>query len=358
MKAVVYYGPGKLSLEDRPKPAARSNNLIVEVACCAICGTDVKLGTIGHHRCHPPRIIGHEMAGKIVHVGKNVSNFAVGQRITLATTVACGTCFYCKIGKGNICPNSEPISFDVDGAFAEYVEIPPKAISGGNVVKVPPVVSNEAAALSEPLSCVVNAQDLAGVQEGDTVCIIGGGPLGALHAEAAKAVGAKRVMIVGNSEPRLSFLRRLENVEVIDGSTTDVPACILERTEGIGVDVVIVSAPVKERHELAFHLVRKGGTISFFASLPKDSSEIALDSRALHYGELKLVGASDSRPEHVQRAVQYLQKKMIDTETIVTHAMPIEDIFEGLELMIHRQCLKVLIYPKNCPDGSPKTVSP
>ena len=343
MKAAVYYGPGEVRVEDRPEPRPQRDNLVLAVRCCAICGTDLKLATIGNPRCIPPRIIGHEMVGRIVHVGSDVSGFAEGERVTLATTVACGACPYCDLGLGNMCPNAKPISYVFDGAFAERLAVPPEALRGGNVVKVPDSVPDEAAALSEPASCAINAQELAGVKEGDCVLVIGGGPMGALHAELAKALGAKIVMIVQRSEPRLSLLRKLKGLAVIDGAHEDVLSAVRERTDGLGADVVILCAPSREAHEATVQYVRKGGTISLFASLPKEASEITLDSRALHYGELRVVGSSDSRPEHVVKAVRMMAQGRIDTQALITHRVGLEKILDGIELMKNKQCLKVLV---------------
>lgn len=345
MKAAVYYAPGDIRVEERLEPVPAPENLIVQVHCCAICGTDVKLATIGNPRCHPPRIIGHEMAGHIVHAGSKVEGFHTGERITLATTVACGRCPYCALGLGNVCPDSKPISYDFDGAFAWYLAVPPQALAGGNVIKVPDSVSDEAAALSEPLSCAINAQELAGVKAGDKVLIIGGGPLGALHAELAKALGAVEVMIVQRSEPRLSMLRKFSNILVIDGSHENVSSIVKERTMGLGADRVIVCAPSREAQQEAIFYARKGGTVSLFASLPKDAADITLNSRVIHYGELRLVGASDSRPEHVARAVQFMAEDRIDTGPVITHRVNLENIHKGLELMKNKLSLKVLVYP-------------
>lgn len=346
MKAVMYYGPGDIRLEDRAKPQPRRDNLIVEVKCCAVCGTDLKLATIGNPRCHPPRIIGHEMVGNIIHVGVNVDGYSTAERITLATTVSCGNCPYCRLGRGNLCSQAMPISYDYDGAFAEYIEVPHQAIAGGNVIKIPVSVSDEAAALSEPLSCAVNAQELVEVSSSNSALIIGGGPLGAIHAALCRARGVRTVIVVGNSEPRLTLLKRLKDVKVIDGRTIDVKAYVLECTNGMGADVALVCAPLRGRHEEVLQYVRKGGAVSFFASLPKGSSDICLDSRLIHYGELRIVGSSDSRPEHVIEAVRLMETGEIDTEAIITHRLPIENIHEGLELMKNRLCLKVLIYPQ------------
>ena len=345
MKAAVYYGPGDIRVEDRPEPAALADNLIVEVIFCAICGTDLKLATVGNPRCHPPRVIGHEMVGRIAHVGSDVQGFAPGERVTLATTIACGNCPICGLGLGNLCPNSKPISYDFDGAFAQRLAIPRQALRGGNVIIVPESVPDEAAALSEPLSCAINAQELAGVKGGDTVLIVGGGPLGAIHAELAKALGAGQVMISELCEGRLSLLGELKDILLINAAQQDVGAVVQERTKGLGADVVIVCAPGRGPHEQSIQFVRKGGAVSFFASLPKGDSEIVFDSRAIHYGELRVVGASDSRAEHVARGVQMMAEGKIDLGSLVTHRVSLEKIHDGLELMKNRQCLKVLVSP-------------
>ena len=345
MQAAVYYGPGDIRVEDRPAPKATSANVIVQVHCCAICGTDVKLSTIGHQRCTPPRIIGHEMVGHIVHIGEDVAGWAEGERVTLATTVACGDCSYCRLGLGNMCPNSLPIGLQADGAFAELLAVPPAAIAGGNLIKVPDNVPDEAAALSEPLSCVINAQQIAGVKAGDSVLVIGGGPLGALHAETAKARGATNVMIVQRSEPRLSLLRTLQEVLVIDGAHQDVGDVVNENTDGLGAAVVIVAAPSREAQEQSIYYARKGGAISLFASLPNGDADITYDSRIIHYRELRLAGASDSRPDHVALAVQLMAEGKIAADAIVTHKVPLDNLHEGLRLMEKKQSLKVLVYP-------------
>jgi len=346
VKAAVYYNPGDIRVEECTEPEPTQENLIVETHLCAICGTDVKLATVGNPRCIPPRIIGHELVARIVHAGASVSGFAPGDRITLATTIACGACAYCKRGLGNICPHARPISYNIDGAFAERMAVPQEALALGNVIKVPESVADEQAALSEPLSCAINAQELAGVRQDDTVLIIGGGPLGALHAVLARANGAKNVAIVQRSEPRLSLLRRIAGIVVIDGKRDDPLAIVGELTGGIGADVVIVCAPTRPAHEESLKYVRKGGTVSLFASLAKGASDMTIDSRVVHYGEIRIVGSSDSRPEHVAKAVRLMAEKRIDLEAIVTHRVTLDRILDGIELMKGKQSLKVLVDPR------------
>ena len=345
MKAAVYYAPGDIRVENRPEPAAKDDNLIVKVKCCSICGTDIKIATIGNPRCHPPRIIGHEMVGQIIHAGSGTKGFAAGERVTLATTVSCGKCRYCTRGLGNICPDAKPVSYDFDGAFAQRMEIPSMALTGGNVIKVPESVTDEAAALSEPLSCALNAQEIAGVKEGGRVLIVGDGPLGVLHAELLKASGVKDIAILARNVKRVELLRKIKNIYLIDTNAVDTGTAINEWTEGLGADVVIVCAPTRDAHEKSLNYVRKGGTVSFFASLPKEAPEITINSRTVHYGELRITGASDSRPEHVEKVVRLLAQGKIATDSIITHKIPLENIHTGFELMKNRDSLKVMVYP-------------
>ena len=345
MQAAVYLAPGKVEILDRPEPAPEPDNLIIAVACCAICGTDLKLATSGHPRWKPGVVIGHEIAGRVVHVGRQVKGFAAGERVTLATTLSCGCCPFCARGLGNLCPNCRPISIDYDGGFAPLLAVPSLALAGGNVIKAPSGVPDAAAALAEPMSCAINAQELVGLKKGDRVAIIGGGPMGAIHAELAKAAGAAAVMVAQRSEPRLSLLRKLRGVIVIDGAHEDVRARVLAETEQLGADVVIVCAPDRAVFEQSLGLARKGGAISLFASLPKGASDITLDSCAIHYNELRVVGCSDSRPEHVHKAINLLAEGKIDAAALVTHNLPLSRFHEGIELMKRKKSLKVLIWP-------------
>ena len=146
------------------------------------------------------------------------------------------------------------------------------------------------------------------------------------------------------------MLRKLRGVRVIDSSRQDVGDVVRERTGGLGADVVIVCAPSREAQEQSIGYARKGGAVSLFASLPKDAAEITLDSRAIHYGELRICGASDSRPEHVSEALRLMSEGLIDAGAVITHRVPLSAIHEGLALMKAKQSLKVLVYPGEEPD--------
>lgn len=343
MRAVVYHGQSDIRIESVQTPTPNPSNIIVEVSCCLICGTDLKIWRLGNPKVIPPRILGHELVGKIVHIGSGDTSLRVGDRVTVATTIPCGECALCRRGLGNMCEHTLCVGTTFDGAFADYIEIPMRAAH--HLVPVPDWISDEAAAICEPLSCAINAHEIIRVQPGDSVAIIGGGPLGAIHAELAKAEGAKQVFLVGSTRERLKLLQGLKDIVLIDNSTGGAEEKIKAQTQGLGADKVVVSAPVESAFQLAFRLVRKGGAISHFASLPRGESELRIDTRTIHYNELIVAGVSDSRPEHVQKAVHYLAEGKIDTNSIITDRLVMDDIVRGLELMRDRKCLKVAVYP-------------
>ena len=345
MKAAVYGGPGELAIQEVPEPQAKKDSLVLRIRACTICGTDLKLYTVGNPRCTPPRIIGHELVGEVIEVGPEVRGFSTGDRVTLATSIACNRCDFCSRGLENLCPNMKCISMDFDGAFAERMEVPAESIRGGNAVLVPPEVEDRAAALSEPLSCVINAQKIAGVKPGDTVVVIGAGPLGCLSAEVAKAFGALRVIITQRSPERLALAQRLKGVEAVDVLAGDAVGIVRSLTNGEGADVVLATAPSGPSQAEAMQMVRKGGSVNLFASLPRGESTIEIDTRLIHYGQVTVSGASDSRPCDVRDALKLLEAGKIDVGTIVTHTLPLERLMDGIELMRKRSGLKIAIVP-------------
>ena len=344
MKAIRFYDKGDIRLEEVAIPQVEAGGLLVKVQACAICGTDLKMYLAGNPRVKPPQTIGHEFVGEIVELGEGTQDFSVGQRVTMATSISCGHCGFCRAGYTNRCEDLKPVSYDYPGAFAEYLAIPPAGVRGGNTVKVPDNVG-DLAALAEPISCAINAQVLAGVKMGDTVVVVGCGPLGAIHTQVAKANGAVKTIVTEPSADRLRFAEQLNADEIIDVSRNDAVEQVMKLTDGLGADVVIVTAPVAAAQEQALSMARKGGMINLFASLPKGGSELTIDSRLIHYRELFVSGASDSSPYHVELAVKLLAKGLI-SDKVITHSLPIDKFIDGLMLMKEGKSLKVLIKPE------------
>jgi L-iditol 2-dehydrogenase len=345
MKALQYLAPGDLRLVDISRPECQADTMILKILSCAICGTDLKTWKIGNPRISPPNVIGHELVGEIIEMGETVRNFNVGQRITLATTIACGKCYLCRDGRMNICQNAKPIGFNYPGGFAEYLEVPALAIKNGNAVKVPANVDEDAAALCEPLSCAIHAQKICGVGPGQSVLVVAAGPLGCLHIECAKAFGAATVVVSEPSQNRRGYAEKLGVDANIDCTRPSYEKELIDVTGGVGYDVVIIAAPVATAQEEYLQFAKKGGTVNLFASLPEGHSMISIDSRVIHYNELRLTGSSDSSPADVRMAMELISAGKINTDVIITHRLPLEQVFEGLKLMEKREGLKIIIKP-------------
>jgi len=343
MRAVVYHGPMDVKVESVAVPACGDGELLVKVDACAVCGSDMKAYTSGNPRMAPPIVMGHEFAGVIVE--SRAAGFVAGERVVMATSVSCGTCAYCARGWRNLCANVRPMGFGYNGGMAEYVAIPALALAGGHVVKVPAAVDPLFACLAEPVSCAVNSCENSQVKGGDTVLVMGAGPMGILNALVARQYGAKQVILSEINPERLAQGAAFGFDRLVNPATEDLGEVVRSMTDGYGADVVIVAAPAAAPQEQALALVRKRGTVCLFASLPHDRRMITVDSRLLHYGELRVVGTSDSTPEHVARAVEILGQASFPAGRIVTHVLGLDGFAEAVELMKAGVALRVVLKP-------------
>ncbi|MDR2346999.1 MAG: alcohol dehydrogenase catalytic domain-containing protein [Planctomycetaceae bacterium] len=349
MQAIVYHAPGDIRVEELSKPELKEGELLVHVDSCAVCGTDLKSKHHGNPRIKAPLVMGHEFTGLIESVSPSaVGDWQVGDRVVMATSISCGTCFYCNAGYRNLCMQLAPMGFSYPGGMAEYVTIPALALQGGHVVKVPPSVEPPFAALAEPTSCAVNSVSQCHIKQGESVLIMGAGPMGLLNAVVARAYGAGKLLMSELNELRRNQGKQFGIDVLIDPANENLTEIVKRETNGIGVDVVIVAAPAAKPQEDALSLVRKQGTVVLFASLPVGKSNLTIDSRLLHYGEIHLIGSSDSTPEHVKKAVEFISDKKIPVEKIASHLLPLDQIEKAFELMQSGEALRVvLIPPKN-----------
>jgi L-iditol 2-dehydrogenase len=302
MRVVRYYAPRDVRVEDAPEPAAGPGELVIRVRNCSLCGTDAKIWRSGHPDLDPPRVLGHEVAGEVVEVGRGVGGWSLGDRVQVIAAIPDGTCPECRRGRPSVCPNQERIGYRHDGGFAELMRVPAKVLAVDGVNRVPEGLSFAEASVAEPLSCVINGQELAGVGEGDTVVVVGAGPIGCLHVRLARARGAARVLLVELNARRLELAAGLvrpdEAVAAADGEAV---AAVRELTGGRGADRVIVAAGSGRAQEQAVAMAARRGVVSFFGGLPKDRPTIALDANLVHYRELGLVGANGSGPPTTAR---------------------------------------------------------
>lgn len=345
MKAIRYYAPGDIRIESIDVPSCNDDEVRVKIDACAVCGTDMKAYRHGNPRIKAPQVMGHEFTGLIETVGSQVEGFSIGERIVMATSVSCGECAYCKKGWRNLCVDIAPMGFSYPGGMAEYTTIPARALQNGHVIKVPEGVKAEHAALSEPLSCAVNSADNCDIQPGDTVVVVGAGPMGIMNACVAQQMGAETVILAEINEDRLTQAGVFGFDVLVNPAENDLVSIVKDYTAGLGADVVIVAAPAAAPQAEALELVRKRGTVCLFASLPADNCMLEINSRIIHYGEIKLVGTSDSTGEHVSKAVEMIAGGTLQADKLASHVLGLDGIFEAFDLMQSGKSLRVVLKP-------------
>jgi L-iditol 2-dehydrogenase len=341
MKAQVFYGPGDLRLEDVPVPEPAVGELVVRIDAALTCGTDVKVLRRGHPVMipHVPTVFGHELAGTVARVGRGVTAFKEGDRVVAANSAPCGACRWCRTGRQNLC---EDLLF-VNGAYGEYIALPPRLVAV-NVVQLSPSLPAWRAAFAEPLACALLGIERGRVERGMTVAVIGHGPLGCLLALVAAQRGA-RALLVGKPGWRLERVRSLGIAECLDTSQgADLTSVLREMTGGAGVDVAVDATGRPEVWEQAMAAVGRGGTVVFFGGCAPGTT-VTVDTRRAHYEELALVGAFHHTPSLIRRAVSLLESGELVPDGLLTHTMGLGQVREALGLMDRGLALKVLIEP-------------
>lgn len=345
MKAAILEEIENLVVKDIDKPECPRDSILVKVEACAVCGTDVKVYHHGHKHIRFPRVTGHEVASTIVEVGQEVKGYQEGDRVAVAPAVPCGSCHYCRQGIQSMCANLTAIGYHYDGGFAEYMLVPPVAIRNGCVNNIPDNLSFEEAAIAEPLACCINGQELSGVKLGDTVVVIGTGPVGCFHVQLAKSQGATRVISIDVSEERLKIARVASADVYIDSSQERAVERVLKETEGRGAEVVIVACSSGKAQEESLRMVASRGNVNFFGGLPKDNPYIKFNSNLPHYKEFSVVGTHGSSPQHNRLALSLIADGRIKAKELITHRLPLDKVLEGIGITERGEGLKVVIEP-------------
>lgn len=346
MDAVVLRAPNQFEVEEVQKPTCPEDGFVVKVMAVGLCGSDVRTFGFGHPKVTLPHTIGHEVTGFVDEVGKEVTDFKVGERVLINPIIPCGECAYCKMGLGNQCSNLTVVGTQIPGGYAQYVAIPKLAIANDCVLKISDSLSFEHAPLAETLASVISAQKYAGVKEGDTVVIIGSGPIGCLHSEVAKIRGAKKVIISEISDSRLDIARNFNAIDVfVNALKEDLREVVLRETDALGADVVICANPVGKTQEQAFSLIRSRGKIIFFGGLPKDNCHITVDSNDVHYREIAIFGAYAYTQNEFKEAMGYIESGKIPSEKFVTNVLPLKEIKQGIDIVKKGLGIKVILKP-------------
>lgn len=343
MRAAVFEGPQNIVVQDVPDPTCGPDDIIIRTHSCGICGSDLRNYKTGLKGNVKRQVMGHEFTGEVVEVGRNVTRYAVGDPIAAAPDVSCGQCYYCRRGLVNLCVSHRMLGTHWPGGFAEYVHFPPEVLERGMVHHVPDGLDLENAALSEPASSVLAAQERNNVSLGDVVLIIGDGPIGCLHVDVARARGASKIVMVGLN--RLKEAKRFEPDLLVDAGTEDPVAVVREFTGGLGADIAICATPVARTQEQAVQSVRKRGIVVLFGGLPKTDPMTSLNSNTIHYDEITVTGAFSYPATIHQKALQVIADGKIDPQKYFTRKIPLDDITDGFRSAAAGEDLKVLVQP-------------
>jgi len=341
MMAAVLYGKEDLKVEPVAIPSIENGDILVRVKAALTCGTDVKVFRRGYHArmIVPPALFGHELAGDVVSTGSHVSNFRPGDRVVAANSAPCGLCYYCRKGNENLC---EDLLFN-NGAYAEYMRIPARIVEK-NCYLIPENVTYQDAALIEPLACVMRGIEECNVKAGDTVTVIGLGPIGLMFVRLAKVRNA-RVVAIGRRKSQVDRAVRIGADDVIIADGPDVVSEVRRITGGYGVDVAIEAVGIPETWEQAVRMVRRGGTVNFFGGCPTDT-RITIDTQLLHYSEITCKASFHHTPKHIRQALDSVSRGEITAGDFVNRVEPLANLLEVMRyLMSHNGHMKTAIIP-------------
>jgi len=342
--AAMLYGPKDLRLEETDTPKIHDNELLLEVKRAAICGTDVRIYNNGYPgiSSNSPRILGHEFAGVIKEVGKNITRYIPGMRVGVAPNMGCGLCKHCIGGNTHLCNEYRALGININGGFSEYVRIPESAIRQGNIAALPDHLSFEEAAIVEPLACVYNGFEKVNIKPGDRVLIMGAGPIGLMHAKLAKMAGASKVIVNNRSDERLAICKQIDPFFMTVRSD-ELRECVADLTNGEGADVVITAASVPQIQTMALELVAVNGRVNFFGGLPKDKETVPLNTNIIHYKQVNVTGTTRSSISQYRKALEFVADGLVDVKSLISAHFPLGQIDAAFDQAIQGIGLKNVI---------------
>ncbi|GBD81046.1 putative zinc-containing alcohol dehydrogenase [Tetragenococcus halophilus subsp. halophilus] len=332
MKAIRLYGKEKIQLDEVTKPQISENEVLLKVKAASLCGTDVRMYKNGHAGVdeNHPLTLGHEIAGIITEVGSKITSYKVGQRVAVAPNIGCGNCDQCVSGNTHLCANYQAFGINLAGGFAEYLKIPTSTVQQGNITPLADETTFEQAALIEPFSCVFNGQNIASVYSGDTVLIIGGGPIGIMHAMLAFSKGASQVILTDHHKSRMEAAKEiLPELTVVTGE--NLANKIVEKTNNHGVDLCIVAAPSPQAQTESLQYMAINGRLLFFGGLPKGSENVPLNTNILHYKQLRIFGCTRASLSSYRTSEKLIASGQVPIERLITNKYPLEEFEQALK---------------------------
>ena len=345
-RALVYHGPEDLRVEERNGRAPGPGEVALRVAACGICGTDLRIAH-GRHRAYPDgtvRVPGHEVAGTLSALGEGVE-LEEGQGVFVAPNIGCGRCRQCRAGRVNLCERPQAIGITRDGGFSEELLLGADVVAQGNVLPVPADADLRAVSLAEPLACALHGQRAISIGEGDLVVIAGAGPIGLMHLQLALVANPSAVVVSEPSEGRRRQALDWGADQAVDPAGDDMAEAVADLSGGRGADVVITAAPAAAAQRQALELAAPGGRINFFGGLPRDESEVALDTNLIHYKELVVTGTTANTNEDCRAALELVLSGEVDTGSMIGASYGLDDGHTAIERAGAGDVVKVVIEP-------------
>ncbi len=335
MNAAVLYGKEDLRLEQMAIPQPGPGELVVKVSAALTCGTDLKVYRRGYHAkmLKPPMPFGHELAGIVSDIGEGVSGFSLGDRVVPLNSAPCDECYFCRQGQQNLC---EDLLFN-NGAYAEYLLVPARIVAK-NTLRVPDGLPLEFAALTEPLACVVRGLEESAAKPGESMIVIGAGPIGLMFIHAAQLSGVDVIAVVKRDEQAETAKRfGARQVVTLDevGDENAIAAARALTPEARGADVVIEAVATPKTWEWAVEMVRKGGLVNFFGG-PPSGTVVALDTNRLHYGDITLKASFHHTPATCRRAFELITSGRFHSAEFLTGRADLQQVPEVFAGMVNR----------------------
>ncbi|MCX8130601.1 MAG: zinc-dependent dehydrogenase [Clostridia bacterium] len=345
MKAAYFYGVGDIRVEEVEIPKIDEEEILIKVRATAVCGTDLRIYKFGHFKIPEgtKRVLGHEIAGEIVEVGSKVKGYTIGMKVATPPNIGCGTCPACIAGFNQMCPDYEAFGISLDGGFQEYMKIPAFAIKAGNVVRIPAGLSFEEAAITEPLSCCYNSYKALKTVPGDTVLVIGAGPIGALHVMMNKLAGATKIIVADISQERLEEIKALGADVIINSGTNNLIEEVNKETNGAGANVIITACSVPDLQRQALEVASVHGRINFFGGLPKGKEEVTLNTNLIHYKELIALGTTGSSISDYYKSMQIVASGKVNAKALVSATFSVEDTVKAFEYAAAGKGMKAVV---------------
>lgn len=336
----MYYSNSDVRIEELAKPGIGENEMLVKILASGICGSDVMEW---YRLKKAPLVLGHEIAGVVVDVGKGVERFQPGDRVIATHHVPCNSCHYCLRGFHTLCDTLRTTKFD-PGGFAEYVRLPAINVDRGTF-NLPDEVSFEVGTFVEPLGCVVRGLRVARLEPGQTVLVLGSGLSGLLNIASAGAMGARRIVATDISDYRLNAAMHFGASVAIDARQDDVVERALQANENRGFDLAIICAAAPIAFEQALRSLDRGGAALMYA-INTPGTILSFDSFAFWHAGQSLLTTYGASPQDLELAINLLAARRVCVEEMITHRLPLDEILHGFEMVADAQeSIKVIIEP-------------